>query len=159
VCVCKRLFVVICDYIYNTLLFISNIYLYFNINLDTILYQHFFFFIKKKSHFRCFIILSAQPSIIALTSHQTVVEGSHLTVVCTVSGSEPLNITLSKSDGTHKTQGNILTVPVVNRNDEGDYVCTVNNGDECLVVSATTSATVNCKYVRVEHRIRLQIKR
>jgi hypothetical protein len=74
-----------------------------------------------------------------------VIEGERVTLMCNISGSEPLDI--SWTNGKQVWNQPSLTFESVNRRDAGTYNMTVNNGEECNKTDTTSLIlNVNCEY-------------
>ena len=91
--------------------------------------------------------------IIYSSPSKTFTEGSDITLVCNVTGSEPLYVTWTRLDGPTYPQGSTKQFASINRSDEAVYQCTAHNGDECPVATSTNaSIIVICKNTFISYR-------
>ncbi|XP_031571252.1 uncharacterized protein LOC116305473 isoform X3 [Actinia tenebrosa] len=84
----------------------------------------------------------------ATTTNSTVVEGSKVSMICQISGSEPMNVTWIRLNALPPLRWNErnLTFSAISREEGGWYRMYVNNGEECkTTANATLRVNVNYK--------------
>lgn len=83
------------------------------------------------------------PPAIQQIPDKNITEGDNLTLTCQVSGIPPPTVYWIKVSSGQRTNGSVLELANINRNESGDYRCEATN--ECANSSEAVTIDVQCK--------------
>ena len=98
-------------------------------------------YVYTSNHF--YLLFCAVPSKVYPLENITVMEGENRTLNCNVSGSPVLTVMWTEVSSSSQSNGSMLSLTNISRNDAGEYKCEATN--DCGNSSASTFLTVLCK--------------